>query len=50
MKGDFSHWQLDPNENFNGVLQQQGRVLLDLRSVPEPFDDQLVRAVTAALT
>jgi hypothetical protein len=29
MKGDFSHWQLDPNENFNGVLQQQGRVLPD---------------------
>lgn len=29
MKGDFSHWQFDPTENFNGVLQQQGRVLLD---------------------
>jgi hypothetical protein len=29
MKGDFSHWQFDPNENLNGVLQQQGRVLLD---------------------
>ncbi|HUQ81921.1 MAG TPA: L-seryl-tRNA(Sec) selenium transferase [Gemmatimonadaceae bacterium] len=28
----------------------QGRVLVDLRSVPEAFDDQLVRAVTAALT
>jgi len=28
----------------------QGRVLLDLRSVPEAYDDQLVRAVTAALT
>ena len=29
MKGDFSHWQFNPNENFNGVLQQQGRVQLD---------------------
>jgi hypothetical protein len=29
MKGDFSHWQFDPTENFAGVLQQQGRVLLD---------------------
>lgn len=29
MKGDFSHLQFDPTENFNGVLQQQGRVLLD---------------------
>lgn len=29
MNGDFSHWRLDPAENFNGVLQQQGRVLLD---------------------
>lgn len=29
MKGDFSHLQFDPNDNFNGVLQQQGRVLLD---------------------
>jgi L-seryl-tRNA(Ser) seleniumtransferase len=28
----------------------QGRVLLDMRSVPESHDDQLVRAVTAALT
>ena len=29
MKGDFSHWQFDPAENYTGVLQQQGRVLLD---------------------
>lgn len=29
MKGDFSHWRFDPTENFSGVLQQQGRVLLD---------------------
>ena len=29
MKGDFSKWQFDPNKNFNGVLHQQGRVLLD---------------------
>lgn len=29
MKGDFSSWQFDPHENFTGVLQQQGRVLLD---------------------
>lgn len=29
MKGDFSDWRFDPTENFNGVLQQQGKVLLD---------------------
>ncbi|TLD40856.1 MAG: hypothetical protein JETT_2875 [Candidatus Jettenia ecosi] len=29
MKGDFSKWQFDPKQNFNGVLHQQGRVLLD---------------------
>jgi Family of unknown function (DUF6519)/Right handed beta helix region len=30
MKGDFSQWRpFDPNENFNGVLHQQGRVLTD---------------------
>lgn len=30
MKGDFSKWKLfDPNRNDSGVLQQQGRVLLD---------------------
>lgn len=29
MKGDFSNWYFDPNENFNGVLEQQGRVRLD---------------------
>ena len=30
MKGDFSQWRpFDPNENFNGVLHQQGRVLID---------------------
>ena len=29
MKGDFSSLQFDPTENLNGVLQQQGRVLLD---------------------
>ncbi len=29
MKGDFSQWNFDPNQNFNGVLHQQGRVLLD---------------------
>lgn len=29
MKGDFSQWRFDPRENFNGVLHQQGRVLLD---------------------
>ena len=29
MKGDFSSWRFDPTENFNGVLQQQGKVLLD---------------------
>ena len=29
MKGDFSNWYFDPNDNFNGVLEQQGRVHLD---------------------
>jgi hypothetical protein len=29
MKGDFSRWEFDPNDNFNGVLHQQGRVFLD---------------------
>ena len=30
MNGDFSQWRpFDPNENFNGVLHQQGRVLID---------------------
>jgi hypothetical protein len=30
MNGDFSQWRpFDPTENFNGVLHQQGRVLLD---------------------
>jgi hypothetical protein len=29
MKGDFSKWDFDPRRNFNGVLHQQGRVLLD---------------------
>ena len=30
MNGDFSQWRrFDPDENFNGVLHQQGRVQLD---------------------
>jgi hypothetical protein len=29
MKGDFSRWQDHPDVSFSGVLQQQGRVLLD---------------------
>ncbi len=29
MKGDFSHWKFDPRDNHAGVLQQQGRVLID---------------------
>lgn len=29
MKGDFSRWNVDKNKNYNGVLHQQGRVLLD---------------------
>jgi hypothetical protein len=30
MNGDFSQWRpFDPTENFNGVLHQQGRVLID---------------------
>src|ERR1044071_7475803 len=29
MKGDFSTWRDERRQNFNGVLHQQGRVLLD---------------------
>lgn len=29
MKGDFSQWRFNPEENFTGVLQQQGKVMLD---------------------
>lgn len=29
MRGDFSTWRDERKENFNGVLHQQGRVLLD---------------------
>jgi hypothetical protein len=29
MKGDFSNWRDERKRNFNGVLHQQGRVLLD---------------------
>jgi len=29
MKGDFSRWNIEENKNYNGVLHQQGRVLLD---------------------
>src|SRR5262245_33800850 len=29
MKGDFSAWHFSRGDNFNGVLPQQGRVLLD---------------------
>ena len=29
MKGDFSSWRNERGQNFNGVLHQQGRVLLD---------------------
>lgn len=29
MKGDFSQWNFKSTDNFSGVLQQQGRVLLD---------------------
>jgi Family of unknown function (DUF6519)/Right handed beta helix region len=29
MKGDFSKWSFDPTDNFNGILEQQGRVGLD---------------------
>ena len=29
MKGDFSNWRDERRQNFNGVLHQQGRVLLD---------------------
>ena len=29
MKGDFSRWYFNQNDNFAGVLHQQGKVLLD---------------------
>lgn len=29
MKGDFSNWRDERRQNFNGVLHQQGRVMLD---------------------
>ncbi len=29
MRGDFSKWRFDRLKNFNGVLQQQGRVIID---------------------
>ncbi len=29
MRGDFSNWRDERRQNFSGVLQQQGRVLLD---------------------
>lgn len=29
MKGDFSKWTLKPDRNYNDVLHQQGKVLLD---------------------
>ncbi len=29
MKGDFSRWYFEADDNFSGVLHQQGRVLLD---------------------
>lgn len=29
MKGDFSQWRFHPGDNFAGVLQQQGKVMLD---------------------
>lgn len=29
MRGDFSRWRDERRQNFNGVLHQQGRVLLD---------------------
>ncbi|MFX0205560.1 MAG: DUF6519 domain-containing protein [Candidatus Hodarchaeota archaeon] len=29
MRGDFTRWRFDKKHNFNGVLHQQGKVLLD---------------------
>lgn len=29
MKGDFSKWSFNPEDNFTGVLEQQGRVRID---------------------
>lgn len=29
MKGDFSKWDSAKDQNFSGVLLQQGRVLID---------------------
>jgi hypothetical protein len=35
MKGDFSRWEFDPQDNFNGVLPQQGKVFLDADGIAQ---------------
>lgn len=35
MKGDFSKWYFDPTDNFNGILEQQGRVGLDADGIAQ---------------
>ena len=46
MKGDFSRWREGAGKNFNGVLPQQGKVLLD-GSVAEVVSSELVRTIYA---
>jgi hypothetical protein len=29
VRGDFSRWQFQPRDNFNGILPQQGKLLID---------------------
>src|SRR5271154_2350694 len=29
VRGDFSRWQFKPRDNFNGILPQQGKLLID---------------------
>ena len=29
MRGDFSRWQFQERDNFNGILPQQGKLLID---------------------
>jgi Family of unknown function (DUF6519) len=35
VKGDFSRWSFGPNDNLNGALPQQGKVLLDSDGVKQ---------------
>jgi hypothetical protein len=45
MKGDFSRLTFDPDKHYSGVLQQQGRVLLDADWNEERAIDDYRRAI-----